>query len=423
MKTTKRNNKKSKMNPKAFKKAFSFRQSHQQSGHPQHTIGRTSPSASDIQNRNRYTKSNSSSSAGGYGTPQIDDDDASSCSSTFDVDGVLVFPTAQRLTTTSCPPVAMLDSIPGLKQGSTKQQKGDGFLFRRSGSAKGASSLSSSAPPALSAPYESKQALKNLPPTLKHCRKSSSKKQSMKNSAWERRQPVSTSRRANTSFSRSMGSGIAEGREVFFTENRDPVQMVAVGQTGSSDYYLPPEVSPANKFVPIGYEEDDDDDFSFNSQDYDICKQSMSEDGEEVDHPATLAATVVASTTSLGIKIATSFTNYASVEVDDTAPVENDKYTPHVPVEQQQGKSSSKHHYNNGVFDLPPSPVATDDLSQDSQGFFQGMYNTEFDASSCCERSYFENDKYDCVGLGNYKEDWVGKLSSYFVSNCGAFGS
>ena len=169
-------------------------------------------------------------------------DAASACSSTVDKEGVLIFPSVQRLTVSS-QSAPILGGIAGLRRSS-------------------------------SAPYQSRKELKNLPPTLKNCRKSSSRHHTnINHSAWELRQPASTSGRGNAAYSRSK-TGVAK-KSQYSTEIRDLSEM-DIKRKSSSDV-LPVSVSPAYKFVPIGREQDHDD-CSFHPEDYDICKEATSEE-------------------------------------------------------------------------------------------------------------------------------------------------
>lgn len=165
-------------------------------------------------------------------------------------DSILVVPTVQRLTASS-PPLAILNRINGSKSLSTGRSL--------------SCALFSSSPPVLhktGSPYQSKKAQKSLSSSLTHCQCKSESNDSY--SAWERRQPSSISKRDFTPWIRS--KSVAEGSstvDLTITES-------------SNSEFLPPDISPANKFVPIGHEEDDDA-FSFASGDYDICTQSFGE--------------------------------------------------------------------------------------------------------------------------------------------------
>jgi hypothetical protein len=190
----------------------------------------------------------------------------------------------------------------------------------------------------LQSPYMSKTSEKSLSPMLKKCQRnrSDTKQHCIDNkSAWEQRQPASMSTgrsrsglsksegrirsglsksegriksglsksmgrsRSGLSIGRSRGSGISLGRSMgsglsitveephFTTETRDAYYtgMADIIETPSSSesLSLPVEVSPAYKFVPIGYEEDADYYKSFDSQDYDICKEF---NDDEIDQEA-----------------------------------------------------------------------------------------------------------------------------------------
>ncbi|KAL7550360.1 hypothetical protein ACHAWF_013608 [Thalassiosira exigua] len=384
--------KKSTITSKVFKKAFSFKQNQQEtSGH-----GSVSEPSSEAYAPKKRSDAGTSSSA--YATPQERYDtvgcsvqaapiveDESTCSSTFDASGLLIFPTAQRLTASS-PPIAILDGI----HGGIKQQKGDGFLsLRRStGSAKSAATFSSSAPPSFPArsPYQSKRAQKNLSATLKNCRKPSAK-YSM-NSAWERRQPTSTSRRGDEVYPRSKSSVGVAGERLCREIKRTP---------SSNSLYLPPAVSPAYRFVPIGCEEDGYD--SFDSADYDICTKEMS---EVPDQPITTSCEKPdkhEGPTGTGDKVDVP-SNSESV-----APASKKKHKKITTQQQNQ----------------PPSPASTDGTSHESSS---GLAAKSSPDGNWGRRADVDDDH--CASFEN-EEDWfenvaaeIMNLSSLFASSCGA---
>lgn len=170
---------------------------------------------------------------------------------------VIIVPSVQRLTASS-PPLAMLESIHGPKSLSA----------RRSIKSSKRLAIFSSAPLMIQAtvtsPNGSKKTQKRISATLKndHC-----KSDEKYYSAWERRQPSSLNK--NDHPYRTRQNTIAEeSRKVDITIT-----------DSSNSEFLPPNISPAYKFVPIGHEEDDDDN-SFASGDNDICTLS----GNECDH-------------------------------------------------------------------------------------------------------------------------------------------
>lgn len=313
--------------------------------------------------------------------------DTSTCSSTADAEGLLVFPVAQRLTTSS-PPAAVLDSIPGLNHTNKKQ-----FLLRQH-----------------SSPYQSKASQKNLSDTLKTCRKSGSEKHFMNCSPWERMQPsdINLSIRSTPqrlSLSRSKGSGITEIR-------RSNSEDMDIAQTESSNsLFLPPEVSPANKFVPIGLDE-----FyninTFHSEDYDICN-------EDVEQPAPAAAansTAVNSTPK-----PTDVGDDASVNTNDLELEASLIINPVLVTEPAINKSCSG--LTDGDFLLesfgePPSPATTEGTSG-------------YSSDSLIEKDNMDDDRYSfdkyCACLDEEEENWfpqikqeIMKLSTVFESNCSA---
>lgn len=176
-------------------------------------------------------------------------DDASTFSTS-----VLIVPSVQRLTASS-PPLAILDRIYGSNSLSTGRPPKILTLF-------------SSSPPVLQttgSPYQSKKAQKSLSATLNNCHHKSVTKHS--HSAWERRHPSNLNRGADSPWLRPIS--VAEGSRVVDID-------IAITESTNSEF-LPPDISPANRFVPIGHEEDDDGIISFASDDYDICTKSVGE--------------------------------------------------------------------------------------------------------------------------------------------------
>lgn len=403
--TKQRRRKKAKLNTKGFKKVFSFKQQDQQHRlhpHPESPSSPTKPDAAVATSTHKNKRRRKQPMA-------ADDNDSTVCSATIDKEGVLIFPMVQRLTSSS-PPITILDGI-------HEQQRGDNFFMdlslgrRRSNrlSSKNfarslSSSSRSSAPPTFQhrSPHQSKKDQKNLPATLKSCRRSNSSKADTMNhsSAWERLDST-TSRPVDPSFTTSFGTSF--GYSMADDMNDDDDKMCAVGQIDES--LLPPEVSPANKFIPIGYE-DDDDDISFASADYDICTQQMSAD--ENDQPA--AAPVVVAMKKETVK------SEAANQPEDTkaaCTTDQDKYL--LP-DDCIDKYSSPH-------DLPPSPVPTDGTSIASTCYF----GTGGEKEVSPVEPHCRMDKY-CVALDsqddngwfpNVKQEMM-KLSALFTSDCSA---
>jgi hypothetical protein len=168
---------------------------------------------------------------------------------------VLIFSTPKRLTESS-PPLAILDSIHN----------------RPNRSCSGISALSSLVLTSFyssRSPYQSKMTRKNLPPTLKRCAHKSDAKHSY--SAWER-QKVSTSK---STISTHVTPVSVLDRHSAFAESDHKGKINNVQIKSSESWFLPLEVSPGNKFIPIGREVDDHQ--SFACDDYDICKQEIDE--------------------------------------------------------------------------------------------------------------------------------------------------
>ena len=221
-------------------------------------------------------------------------DDASMLSTSL-----LIVPSVQRLTASS-PPLAMLDRIHGSKSMSIGQTK--------------TLTLFSSTRPMIqthsASPYQSKKAQKRLSATLKNFHCKSDEKYSY--SAWERQQPSSLNRRDNSTWLRPMS--VTEGSMVVD---------ITITESSNSEF-LPPDISPANKFVPIGHEEDDDG-ISFASGDYDFCEKSVVECNHQ-------------------------HTRVDNTSMDDYSN-DMDKYS--VLLENEDEAPD----------DLPPSPLSTEDTS------------------------------------------------------------
>jgi len=391
---------KANFNSKKFKNAFSFKQQDQKKRLQSHQEEESTTNSSVAKKKKRYRKAASPA------------DDSTVCSD--DKESILIFPTVQRLTASS-PPLTI------------GQQKCDNGFFgierslslRRS-SSKGISSSARSAPPSMQtnrSPYQSRKEKKNLPETLKSCRRSASSssgrivndKYTMNESAsaWERRLVSTSGSRVNSSRTPSKSFG---GYSMI---NEDEVFAIRQTKSDSSNgSFLPVEVTPANKFVPIGLEDDDVcDDVPFNEEDYDICILPISED-EEADKSA--AKTQVVKTKN------------------------KKKATPPSASENTAVKSKAqdldKYQHEQDRYSLPPSPVSTGDTdwtsleSKDTEeetncyGFNLGGA-AEHELSPICKGS----DKY-CVAASEYypnDNEWVAyarqeimRLSSLFTSDC-----
>lgn len=272
-------------------------------------------------------------------------DDASTFSTS-----VLIVPSVQRLTASS-PPLAILDRIYGSNSLSTGRSSRNLTLF-------------SSSPPVLQttgSPYQSKKAQKSLSATLKNCHHKSDAKQSY--SAWERRHPSTRNTGSDTPWLRPIG--VAEGSRVVD---------IAITESTNSEF-LPPDISPATRFVPIGHEEEDDGIISFASDDYDICTNSVGE-----------------------------FSHYQT-RVDNTSMNEYsddvmfDKYSVSLDVETKL------------LHDLPPSPLSTEGTSSQSRdsyvmvrkkGHQKGQYRFHSEKSGDHDsKDWFPNMKQEIMRLAS----------------------
>lgn len=406
------------LNTRVFKKVFAFKQKQ-----PSHPSG-ASPTPAE------RTHANKTSSAGdcGFSSP---DDETSSCASTVDTEGVLIFPTAQRLTASS-PPAAILDRISGAKNGDNKQRRGDVFLSfgRRS---------RTSPAPLLGprSPYQSKRTRKNLSATLR-----ANGEELSHHSPWERRYqyPASESTRSmDLSFSTSKEVGIVEELQAI-NESMDTATRV-VQTTSSNSSILPPEVSPAFRFVPIGCEEDDD------------CSMSSVDDVDQsttattavitripaahgsnntsvaqsaaID-PSAAAATIVktASGTGSTSNPCRDVNACSSNESESGNDGGNDKYSPASGEEAHASRDESDTSRAATWRQLPPSLAPTEDTpSRDSPGLLiKGLGSPARDADP-----RYNIDSY-CVALEDHHvEDWfptlreeIMKLSTIFTGHCGA---
>ena len=383
---------KAKFNSKKFKNAFSFRQQDQKKRLQSH---QEEESATTSSKKKRYRKEVSPA------------DDSTVCSD--DKESILIFPTVQRLTASS-PPLTI------------GQQKSDNGFFgierslslRRS-SSRGISSSARSAPPSIQnrSPYQSRKEKKNLPETLKSCRRSTSSSGRVANdkyamnesaSAWERRLVSTTGSRVNSSshtFSKSFGGYSMINEDGVFTSIRQT-------KSDSSSSFLPVEVTPANKFVPIGLEDDGCDDVPFNEEDYDICILPISED--EADKPVAK-------------------TQLVNNKKKETTPTASEN-----TVVKSKAQDLDKYQHEQDRYSLPPSPVSTGDTdwtSLESKNTEEELncYGlnlggaAEHELSPICKGS----DKY-CVAASEYypnDNEWVAyarqeimRLSSLFTSDC-----
>ena len=311
-------------------------------------------------------------------------------------DDVLIFPTVQRLTTSS-PPLAILDGIYGLKQ----ERKGVPRGLRRNRSCSRISVLSSLAPPAFQttrSPYQSKMAQKNLSLALKGCTRKSDAKYSC--SAWERR-PVST--RKSTMSTYLTSNSLFNGHRAF--AESVGARMITIARTESSDsLFLPPEVTPANKFVPIGREVDDD--CSFASDDYDICKEDF---GEENDWPGTAAG------------------NHQEIQFHSSSTVAPPPPPPPPPSPGRRLLADSPE--VNCTYDKsqstklhqPPSPVSLDSTSSENSADFVRREGLQEEPQPVRDRYCIpleHEDDDDDDWFPNMKDE-IMNVASWF-SNCGA---
>ena len=400
------------LNPKAkgFKKAFSFKQQQQQD-HEQQQQRLQQHSSSQ-----HHTSSTSSLApvSGRQYSVSSGDDLSSTCSSTIDTEGLLIFPSVQRLTASSPPPLAILDSISDLPGSISSSNHDKKRLGRRNIVSKVSNVSSSSAPSVLQqarAPYQSKKAQRNLQPALKTYRRKSDYAKhatAINNSAWERRQPMSTGRKEGISFSRSKSNGrisaMDERQMLFAAETReytdDDEHILHSGSSNS--FNLPAEVSPANRFVPIGYEEDMDI-FSFNSDDYDICK---AEDVEELQQPVTSKPAVVKKKPV----VSTSSKKKATKKTSSSKKV---------------SATTSFDDSQNGIKQQPSlASTAASTLVESITSLEAAIFMGGGESPDSVDGKYaVPSDKYDCRPLVSDDTDWFGYISSFIISSCGAAGS
>jgi hypothetical protein len=302
-------------------------------------------------------------------------------------DYVLIFPTVQRLTASS-PPLKILHGIHGLKQDwdCVGRRKGITLGIRRKRSCSRISALSSIAPPAFQtkrSPYQSKTTQRNLSATLKSCGRKSDAKFS--HSAWERR-PASTSKTAKSACLRSIS--VFDEHHAF--AESDGARIIDIVRTDTSNsLFLPPEVSPANKFVPIGHEVDDDD--SFASDDYDICKEKIGEDNDWAVGESTIRSPSTATPPP-----------FRRLPTD----------SPKIVVTHEKYSQSTKLHQ-------PPSSVSLDNSSSQNSADFVQREGLQKDQERvrdkyCIPLDYEDDDDW----FPNMKQEIL-KVAS-LLSNCGA---
>lgn len=409
------NGAKPRLNTKVFKKVFSFKQKQ-----PAHPSGESSAPAD--------TTPAKTSSSGEYGA-SLSDDETSTCSSTVDTEGVLIFPLAQRLTASS-PPAAVLDRVAGVpwSKGDPKPPRGEGFLtFGRR------RRLSSSPRTRTRSPYQSKKTRKNLPASLSFARCHTSNNGVDPRSAFlsyhsprERRQrflaSVST-RSVDLTFSTSKGSGIIEERPDVGDSTDAGIHFVQTASSNSS--ILPPEVSPALRFVPIGCEEDNDDS-SIGSVDGDDPSTAAATvaTGEPSTPDAHRTTSAPSATKPLATTVAPA-AGAARQETDAGPASRPDGGSPDDPGPCMAGASRCAS--GAGSDHPPPSLAPTEDTaSWESPGPFVGTWGAAERVPNM--------DSY-CASLEEHQvEDWfptirremfptlrqeMMKLSMMFTSNCG----
>lgn len=229
-------------------------------------------------------------------------------------------------------------------------------------------------------------------------------------SAWERRQVSTSGSRVNSSqtFSKSFG-----GYSIIDGINEDEVFTSNIPQTmsaSSNGSFLPVEVTPANKFVPIGLEDDGCDDVPFNEEDYDICILPISED--EADKSAAKTQVVKTKNKKKAIPPAAS---------EDTTT-------------KSKAQDLDNYQHQQDRYSLPSSPVSTGDTewtSLESKNTEEETKCYGFDLGGAAEHELSPickgSDKY-CVAASEYypnDNEWVAyarqeimKLSSRFTSDC-----
>jgi len=193
--------------------------------------------------------------------------------------------------------------------------------------------------------------------------------------------------------------------------NEDEVFAIRQTKSDSSNgSFLPVEVTPANKFVPIGLEDDVCDDVPFNEEDYDICILPISED--EADKSVAKAQVV------------------KTKNKNKTTPTASEN-----TAVKSKAQDLDKYQHEQDRYSLPPSPVSTGDTdwtslesnNTEEETNWYGGFNlggaAEQELSPICKGS----DKY-CVAASEYypnDNEWVAyarqeimRLSSLFTSDC-----
>jgi hypothetical protein len=182
-------------------------------------------------------------------------------------------------------------------------------------------------------------------------------------------------------------------------------RMITIARTESSDsLFLPPEVTPANKFVPIGREVDDD--CSFASDDYDICKEDF---GEENDWPGTAA----------GNHQESQFHSSSTVAPPPPPPPPPSPGrrlladSPEVNCTYDKSQSTKLHQ--------PPSPVSLDSTSSENSADFVRREGLQEEPQPVRDRYCIpleHEDDDDDDWFPNMKDE-IMNVASWF-SNCGA---
>jgi hypothetical protein len=178
--------------------------------------------------------------------------------------GFLAVPKPRRYDT-FVPPKSMFDGVP--KRGKSKVKKL--LPWKRYQSAK--SSVSSRSSHAVQSPYISKSSFNNLSPLLRNSGQISE-------SAWQKPAPFI-----------HLDSSINDESKQEMPITPPSVVEMNVPLSTSDSFTLPIVISPAFKFVPIGYSSDEDDCCSFHSSDYDVSRVDKSGDELtpfELDHRA-----------------------------------------------------------------------------------------------------------------------------------------
>lgn len=170
-------------------------------------------------------------------------------SSTCINNGFLIVPIPRRQDA-FVPPKSMFDGVPKRRKSKSMTK----LLGWNTRSQSTKSSVSSSR--TVQSPYISKSSFNNLSPSLRSSGQ-------MSGSAWQK----------PTSSIIPLRSSINDEES---TQHVTPPSVVEmnVPLSTSDSFTLPIVISPAFKFVPIGYSSDADDCCSFHSSDYDVCKSN-----------------------------------------------------------------------------------------------------------------------------------------------------